>query len=108
MRGAFPWHHHRRKKYPPRRPEIWPQLPDVYDEVQQAIQLSRPDRLWVPAYEGGNPDHDAVNALASTIKSVGVRILEYHLDRRLCSIQPLYRERRGGELVHRLTPAGAA
>jgi hypothetical protein len=59
--------------------EIWPQLPDVYEEVQQAIQLSGPDRLWVPAYEGGNPDHDAVNALASTIKSVpAFEFSEYH------------------------------
>ena len=85
--------------------EIWLQLPDVYEEVQQAIKLSGPDRLWVPAYEGGNPDHDAVNALASTIKSVpAFEFSEYHFGGG-CVQSNRFIERRGGEVVHRLTPA---
>jgi LmbE family N-acetylglucosaminyl deacetylase len=47
--------------------EIWPNLEEAMVEVRTAMSHCRPDRIWVPAYEGGNPDHDAVNALASTI-----------------------------------------
>ncbi len=59
--------------------EIWPNLQMVYGEVMQAMQQCAPDCIWVPAYEGGNPDHDALNALASTIKNVPVyEVAEYH------------------------------
>lgn len=59
--------------------EIWPDLQTVYGEVMQAMQACAPDMLWVPAYEGGNPDHDGINALASTIKNVPVyEMAEYH------------------------------
>ncbi len=59
--------------------EIWPDLQTVYGEVMQAMQQCAPDCLWVPAYEGGNPDHDAINALASTIKNVPVyEMAEYN------------------------------
>lgn len=59
--------------------EIWPDLQTVYGEVMQAMQQCAPDCIWVPAYEGGNPDHDALNALASTIKNVPVyEVAEYN------------------------------
>ena len=59
--------------------EIWPDLQTVYGEVMQAMQQCAPDTLWVPAFEGGNPDHDAINALASTIKNVPVfEMAEYN------------------------------
>lgn len=59
--------------------EIWPNLQTVYGEVMQAMQQCAPDCIWVPAYEGGNPDHDALNALGSTIKNVPVyEVAEYH------------------------------
>lgn len=59
--------------------QIWPQLAYVESEVRTALQRYAPDCLWVPAYEGGNPDHDALNALASTIKEVPVfEMAEYH------------------------------
>jgi hypothetical protein len=29
----------------------------------EAIETYAPDQLWLPAYEGGNPDHDGLNAL---------------------------------------------
>ena len=59
--------------------EIWPDLQTVYGEVMQAMQQCAPDCIWVPAYEGGNPDHDGLNALASTIKHVPVfEMAEYH------------------------------
>ncbi|MBY0428246.1 MAG: PIG-L family deacetylase [Alphaproteobacteria bacterium] len=59
--------------------EIWPDLQTVYGEVMQAMQQCAPDMIWVSAYEGGNPDHDAMNAVASTIKNVPVfEIAEYN------------------------------
>lgn len=59
--------------------EIWPQLEQVMDEVRTAIRSCAPDCIWVPAYEGGNPDHDALNALAATITDIPVyEFAEYH------------------------------
>lgn len=55
---------------------IWPQLNAVKQEVDDAIQKCAPDRLWVPAYEGGNPDHDGLNALAS-LYNASVPAFEY-------------------------------
>lgn len=63
--------------------EIWPQLETVKKEMDEAIQKCAPDRIWVPAYEGGNPDHDALNALASLYKDA-VPVFEgaeYHFAR---------------------------
>jgi LmbE family N-acetylglucosaminyl deacetylase len=42
---------------------LWRELPDVYAEIGAAIALCAPDQLWIPAYEGGNPDHDGLNGL---------------------------------------------
>jgi LmbE family N-acetylglucosaminyl deacetylase len=48
--------------------ELWQQLPAVFKEVECAIARYRPDQIWVPAYEGGNPDHDALNAIGFKLK----------------------------------------
>jgi LmbE family N-acetylglucosaminyl deacetylase len=42
---------------------LWRQLRQVHAEMQAAIEACAPDQIWVPAYEGGNPDHDGLNAL---------------------------------------------
>ena len=47
---------------------LWRELPQVFEEVQAALAQYRPDQVWVPAYEGGNPDHDALNAIGFKIK----------------------------------------
>jgi LmbE family N-acetylglucosaminyl deacetylase len=44
---------------------LWRELSQVHAEIRAAIAACRPDQMWVPAYEGGNPDHDALNALGS-------------------------------------------
>jgi LmbE family N-acetylglucosaminyl deacetylase len=51
----------------PTRParHLWRNLPAVLAEVQEVVAVQRIDQLWVPAYEGGNADHDALNAVAS-------------------------------------------
>ncbi len=60
--------------------EIWPSLPEAHAEMEQVLAGCAPDCVWVPAYEGGNPDHDAVNALASTISGIPVyEFSEYNL-----------------------------
>jgi LmbE family N-acetylglucosaminyl deacetylase len=59
--------------------EIWPQLDHAEEEVRQALRECAPDVVWAPAYEGGNPDHDGLNALASTLHGVAVwEFAEYH------------------------------
>ena len=35
----------------------------IADEAAAAIKALKPDQCWLPAYEGGHPDHDAANAL---------------------------------------------
>jgi LmbE family N-acetylglucosaminyl deacetylase len=52
----------------------------VFQEVEESIARYRPDQLWVPAYEGGNPDHDALNAIGFKCKSRRsvLEFSEYH------------------------------
>lgn len=47
---------------------VWQDLPRIRGEIEQAIARYDIDQLWVPAYEGGNADHDAVNAVAQLFK----------------------------------------
>ncbi|MFA5040364.1 MAG: PIG-L family deacetylase [Bdellovibrionales bacterium] len=55
---------------------LWRELPQAFREVQEALAQFRPDQVWVPAYEGGNPDHDALNAIGYKLKS-RVSVLEF-------------------------------
>jgi LmbE family N-acetylglucosaminyl deacetylase len=43
-------------------------LPEALGELRDAVAAHRIDELWVPAYEGGNADHDALNALGSLMR----------------------------------------
>lgn len=56
--------------------QLWKFLPRVQMEIEQAIAANKIEQLWVPAYEGGNADHDAVNAVASLFKSK-LSVLEF-------------------------------
>jgi LmbE family N-acetylglucosaminyl deacetylase len=56
--------------------QVWRELPQVLIEVEAAIAQCRPDQIWVPAYEGGNPDHDALNAVGFKLKG-RLSILEF-------------------------------
>ena len=56
---------------------------DLKDELRASRNLIvenlaayRADTLWVPAYEGGHPDHDLANFLASTLRE-GLAVWEY-------------------------------
>jgi len=55
---------------------LWQELPRVYEEVQAALLQYHPDQVWVPAYEGGNPDHDALNAVGFKLKA-RLSVLEF-------------------------------
>ena len=55
---------------------LWRELPGVHAEMRAAIETCRADQIWAPAYEGGNPDHDALNALASLF-SDQISVLEF-------------------------------
>lgn len=43
---------------------LWRDLAKVYTEIQSTILRYSIDQLWVPAYEGGNADHDGLNGIA--------------------------------------------
>ena len=55
---------------------LWRELPQVFQEVDAAVKHYRPDQVWVPAYEGGNPDHDALNAIGFKLKG-RLSVLEF-------------------------------
>ncbi|MDX2027727.1 MAG: PIG-L family deacetylase [Alphaproteobacteria bacterium] len=55
---------------------LWRELPEAHSEVQSAITRHAIDQLWVPAYEGGNADHDAANALGQIFKTK-LSVLEF-------------------------------
>jgi len=55
---------------------LWQQMSAVRDEIQTAIKTHDIDQLWVPAYEGGNPDHDAINAIGQVFKP-NLSVLEF-------------------------------
>lgn len=44
---------------------LWRHLSEVDAEITAAIARHKIDQVWTPAYEGGNADHDVVNALVS-------------------------------------------
>jgi len=56
---------------------LWRQLDRAEAEVRAAIAAWRADRLWAPAYEGGNPDHDGVSAIATRLAAGGLPVLEF-------------------------------
>jgi LmbE family N-acetylglucosaminyl deacetylase len=56
---------------------LWRELATAEAEVRRAIAAVAADQLWVPAYEGGNPDHDGANALASRLAAEGLGVLEF-------------------------------
>lgn len=56
---------------------LWRELAAAEQEIRAAIAAVAADQLWVPAFEGGNPDHDGVNAIASRLATEGISVLEF-------------------------------
>lgn len=55
-------------------------LPAIADEISSLIAKLAPDVIYVPAYEGGHPDHDAVNFAAWEVAlPTGIEVLEFPL-----------------------------
>lgn len=55
---------------------VWQQLPEIFEQVRRLLNPYNIDQLWLPAYEGGNPDHDATNALGQLLKNE-ISVLEF-------------------------------
>lgn len=55
---------------------LWRNLTKVHTEIIEAIKAHRIDQVWLPAYEGGNPDHDGLNAIGQKLKP-SVSVLEF-------------------------------
>jgi LmbE family N-acetylglucosaminyl deacetylase len=56
---------------------LWRELAAAETDVRAAVAAHAIDQLWVPAFEGGNPDHDGANALASRLAAEGLGVLEF-------------------------------
>lgn len=55
---------------------LWRNLQEVYSEVAQAVENYKIDQLWLPAYEGGNADHDGLNAVGQAF-TTRLSVLEF-------------------------------
>lgn len=55
---------------------LWRFLPQVLEEALQLIEQHQIDQVWVPAYEGGNADHDGLNAVGAHLSTI-VSVLEF-------------------------------
>ena len=55
---------------------LWRALPEVLAECRAAIAAHAIDQVWLPAYEGGNPDHDGLNAVGQILRQQ-VEVLEF-------------------------------
>ncbi|HZI32512.1 MAG TPA: PIG-L family deacetylase [Candidatus Binatia bacterium] len=62
----------------PSRParSLWQHLPALDADIGKAVADHNIDQIWTPAYEGGNADHDVVNALISRL-APAVSVLEF-------------------------------
>lgn len=57
---------------------LWRDLPAAIIEVKETIAKHSIDQLWVPAFEGGNADHDALNAMASLLAAnENISVMEF-------------------------------
>ena len=56
---------------------LWRELGAAEAEVRCALAETGADQVWTPAFEGGNPDHDGANAIASRLAAGGADVLEF-------------------------------
>lgn len=55
---------------------LWRQLPKTLAEILPLIEQHQINQVWVPAYEGGNADHDGLNAIGAHLATM-VSVLEF-------------------------------
>jgi LmbE family N-acetylglucosaminyl deacetylase len=58
---------------------LWRNLPKVFAECRDLITRHSINQIWVPAYEGGNADHDGLNAVAAALANAvpNLSVLEF-------------------------------
>jgi LmbE family N-acetylglucosaminyl deacetylase len=56
---------------------LWRELAAGEAEARRALAEVGADQVWAPAFEGGNPDHDGANAIASRLAADGAPVLEF-------------------------------
>jgi hypothetical protein len=86
---------------------LWRELAAAEHEVRDAVAATGADQLWAPAFEGGNPDHDGANAIASRLAAQGLSALEF-AEYNLAGGRPRshgFPQPNGTEQVLDLTPA---
>jgi LmbE family N-acetylglucosaminyl deacetylase len=55
---------------------LWTNLAEVYRDIAEAVRQYTIDQIWLPAYEGGNPDHDGLNAVGQSFTRQ-ISVLEF-------------------------------
>jgi LmbE family N-acetylglucosaminyl deacetylase len=57
--------------------QLWCSLSEAYTEIVHAVAAHNIDQIWLPAYEGGNADHDGLNAIGQKLKGADLSVLEF-------------------------------
>jgi len=57
--------------------DLWRHLDAAEAEIRAAVSRFGIDQIWAPAFEGGNADHDAANAIAARLAAEGMSVLEF-------------------------------
>jgi len=57
--------------------DLWRHLSAAEAEIRRAVRRFGVDQIWAPAFEGGNADHDAANAIAARLAAEGLSVLEF-------------------------------
>jgi LmbE family N-acetylglucosaminyl deacetylase len=57
--------------------ELWRHLNAAEADIRAAVSRFGVDQLWAPAFEGGNADHDAANAIAARLAAEGLSVVEF-------------------------------
>jgi LmbE family N-acetylglucosaminyl deacetylase len=88
--------------------QLYSRVGEAFDAVCAMVRRHRPDRLIVPAYEGGHPDHDTCSFLGYLVRQrLGLAVWEMPLYHRSTDgelICQRFREFNGTELMLRLSP----
>jgi LmbE family N-acetylglucosaminyl deacetylase len=57
--------------------DLWRHLHAAEADIRAAVSQFEVDQIWAPAFEGGNADHDAANAIAGRLAAEGMSVLEF-------------------------------
>ncbi len=82
--------------------QLYRVLPQAFAALRKLIRRYQPERLLVPAYEGGHPDHDACSTLGAMVRRhLGRAMVRRHLGISVWEMPFYHRSPAGALIFHR-------